>query len=355
MRVERIHRSRNAVRGLLTAVFFILNSCGNVDRHDDPRAEESKENSLSVRDRHRIPAGVDSHLRILTWNIEVLNIRNEHEMHTGDPYGPRTDEQMYNLARRIVDFEASVIVLQEINDMTALHGLLDLMNSEAGSDRWQIFPPFSDTFQQNALVYNADKVGLSLAEYVPITPSGSPYPAEADYRAPTTGIFTSTVDPETSFRIIGIHGSWQNSEIRSRQGLWLASYIAELTRDSEAQPLILVGDMNGKSISGHAPHDGIVSTGIMSNVPKRNGEATTLKGNGIDTFYANRFAMSKLLQPSAFVIRNDFYGETPEQFRETYSDHFPVFIDYYGSEAAAKNCDFCEGDAAPARNISPAR
>lgn len=76
------------------------------------------------------------------------------------------------------------------------------------------------------------------------------------------------------------------------------------------------------------PHNGLVSGGDLSNVVKRNGDITTYAGNGtIDHIYVTPAARDRLSNPTSFVIRPEYYGESGEDFRATYSDHLPVFVD----------------------------
>ncbi len=271
------------------------------------------------------------HLRIVTWNLEVFNLRNKDPFHKGEPYGPRTATQLDKLAKRLLGFNAAIMALQEINDVAALYGLQDRLNGGAkAGGPWKIFPPRSEKMQQNALLYDDSKVDLVSAAFVSSTPSAGQYPSESGYRSPVTGIFTPKGNPNQKFRIIGIHGSWQNATIRKQQGRWLSAYVSDLLgKADEPKQIILAGDMNGAPEKGQGIYDGVVSGGSMKYVPKRNGESTTVVGGlKLDSFYLSKSVVSMLTNWASFVIRNDFYREAPEDFRKTCSDHFPVFIDY---------------------------
>lgn len=263
----------------------------------------------------------------MTWNIEVFNERNENEFHQGNPNGPRTDAQLDQLASRILGFDASVIALQEMNQVTALYDLRDRMNGGANGS-WSVV---ANTGQQNALLYNDDKVDLVSSAFVLFKTGNGPelYPNEFGFRAPVTGVFTPEGQPDNPFRLIGIHGSFQTEEIRAAQGIWLAEYVDEfLTAPNETDQILLIGDMNGQAVAGDAPHDGIVSMGQLTNVSKSDDQGTTFGGQDIDSVYVTDAAAARLPDPTSYVIRADYYGETTTEFRATYSDHYPVFIDY---------------------------
>jgi hypothetical protein len=119
--------------------------------------------------------------------------------------------------------------------------------------------------------------------------------------------------------------------------------VSDLLGDPEGPTrIILAGDMNGTAAPGQVPHDGIVSGGGMTYVPKRNGESTAIGGAMIDSFYVSAAALEMLTEPISFVIRNDVFGETADQFRQIGSDHFPVFI-----EVAVADAPDGDGDGVP--------
>ena len=280
-----------------------------------------------VADVYPVP---ENHLRIVTWNLEVFNLRNQHPVHSSNPNGPRTDAQLRALASRILGFRASIIGLQEMNDVSALHDLRRRMNGEEGEDGpWKVFPASAESSQQNALLYDATKVEAVSIDFVSSTPFGGDYPSEASYRSPVTAVFAPKGNSSQKFRVICIHGSWQGEEICKQQGKWLAAYLADLMMDEdETRRIVLLGDMNGIAESGHAPHDGIISSGVVRYVPKQNGEVTAIDGNRIDSFYVSDSVKDRLANASSLVIRHDFFDETIDEFRKTCSDHFPVFVDY---------------------------
>jgi hypothetical protein len=156
------------------------------------------------------------------------------------------------------------------------------------------------------------------------------YPVESAYRAPVTAVFSSSQhSSDFRFRVVGIHGSWQGPDVRSQQGAWLNAYFSDLVeRPDEPDEILLIGDMNGAPTSGQAPHDDIVAGGRMLYVPKGNGEATAIGGATIDHAYLSLDALPFLVDNFTTVLREDFYTESPEEFRRIVSDHYPVYFDY---------------------------
>ena len=159
-----------------------------------------------LADTHPVPA---DHLRIVTWNLEVFNQRSANPFHKANPNGPRTADQLDKLAARIIGFDAAIIALQEMNDVPALYDLRDRMNGKQADDGpWKTLAlSDSTTRQQNAMLYDSRKVDLVSGEFAFSTPSAGGYPHEFAYRSPVTGLFSPKGTAETTFRVIGIHGS----------------------------------------------------------------------------------------------------------------------------------------------------
>lgn len=249
------------------------------------------------------------HLRVMAWNLEFFNSREP----------ARTSEQLDDLAQRIIGTGAAVIALQEMNEISALTDLRNRMG-----DPWAVLIQFG---QQNALLYDTSKVDISDGAFIFIN-GGVVYPHEAGYRRPVTAIFSPVGDPSVKFRVIGIHGSWQNSTFREDQGFWLSDYVHDLLADqNEPRAIILLGDYNGAI--PNPPHNGIISDGDLSDVPKRNGDETTIYADlKLDFIYATQEAKDQLTDPTSFVIRPEYYGETGTEFKAAHSDHLPLFVDY---------------------------
>ena len=271
----------------------------------------------------------ENHLRIMTWNLEVFNIREESLV---SELPDRTDAQLNALAERINSFGASVIALQEINDVPSLDDLKSRLNAAGGT--WQTIS-FSHILmqQQNAMLYDTSKVDLHSSEFVGapvISDYPTAYPHENGYRAPVSAVFSPKDDSNNTFRVIGIHGSWQSAEYRSDQGEWLASYVAGLLADpDETDKIILAGDYNGAP--GQSPLTEILAGGDLTFLPKSNQDGditTTHAGLSIDHICVSDAVLALMGKaPGSFVLRPEYYGESNDEFRLAYSDHLPVLAD----------------------------
>jgi endonuclease/exonuclease/phosphatase family metal-dependent hydrolase len=263
-----------------------------------------------------------NHLRVVTWNLEFFNDRFTK---TQGAEQNRTSAELDLLAQRIKDFDASVIALQEIDQISALN---DLRNRMGGA--WQVYAGNVGAFpQQNALLYDASRVDMLSAAYVYINTNFhlQLYP-EWTYRSPVTAVFSPKGHSDEQFRVIGIHGHYNDANARDIQGYWLSSHLTNLLNNSnEPNLVVLLGDFNGAVPA--APHNGLISGGYLTNVAKRNGELTTIYSDlKLDYIYVTAAARMRLTDPTAFVVRPEYYGETGAQFEAPYSDHLPVLIDY---------------------------
>jgi endonuclease/exonuclease/phosphatase family metal-dependent hydrolase len=246
--------------------------------------------------------------RILSWNIEFLGTREP----------PRSQAQHDAIAQRILSFDAAVLALQEIYDGS----VLEYIRSQMGAS-WQIY----HTWGENALLYDTNKVEMLSLEML-TNLNNPPYTAYPwTWATPVSGIFRPVRMYAEPFRVIGLHCHWNDVDIRTAEGIWLRTKIAEFLADpDEPNDIILLGDLNGAP--GTPPHPQLQEGNILYLLPKENGDITHVNDRSqIDHCYVTQDANDKLPKHSAFVIRPEYYGETPLQFDETYSDHYPVFID----------------------------
>ena len=268
-----------------------------------------------------------NHLRVVTWNLEFFNDRSAK---TSGAEPNRTSAQLDVLAQRIKGFDASVIALEEIDQISALD---DLRSRMGGS--WQVYTgSVLGQPQQNAVLYDASKVDLISSAYVYTNPRPNPNPnnipslyPEWSYRSPVTAVFSPVGHSNEKFRVIGIHGHYNDATARNTEGYWLSNYVHSLlTKADETDKVILMGDFNG--VPGSAPHNGLIYDGDLSMVAKSNGNVTAINDANIDHIYVTAEARSRLTTPTAFVVKPEYYGETWAQFEGPYSDHSPVFVDY---------------------------
>ena len=249
-------------------------------------------------------AADDTVIRILSWNIEFLGIRNP----------PRTQEQIDAIARRILTFDASVLALQEIYDAS----VLEYIRSQMGAS-WKIYYSKSE----NALLYDESKVEMITGErltYLDNYPY-SHYPG-AKHSRPVSGIFRPVGMCAKPLHVIGVHCHWDNVNTRISEGTWLNTKIIEfLNTPGEPKDIILLGDLNGSP--GSPPHTQLQEGGILHRIPKEN-EIYSPRNH----CYVTQSVKDKLQKQSTFVIRAELYGENPYEFGRTYSDHYPIFIDF---------------------------
>jgi len=249
-------------------------------------------------------------VRVVAWNIEHLGER--------DPR--RTSEQIHKIAERILTFDAGIIALQEIN----VPSVLDAIKKDLG-DNWQIY----HDNRQTALLYDVLKVEMVSVEHLikPKNPPNTIYPGW-DKRYPVSGVFKPNGYPQSSkFRVIGVHHHYAEEESRKQESIWLFTRVKELLKDpNETDDIVILGDFNNEPPDSY-PHITYHKGGVLNLIPKINGNTTRLDGPALDHHYVTNSMLQRLTKKSAFVIKPEYYKETAEEFKATYSDHLPVFID----------------------------
>ncbi len=214
---------------------------------------------------------------------------------------------------------AVIFVLQEIEGDSAFATVVDQMN-ELSDDTWL---PYRNG-QHNALVYNASQ--LEVIESPKHWPDPD-YP-QSSFRPPVTAVFAA-LGSSLSFRVIGIHAHPKDEQIRMAQAQWLNDKMQSLAdNSSETRNIIMCGDYN----TGGHPLDGLLQVlddrRILLNVPKKNGPGTGWeKREESDYFSATSSSIAKIRDGTCYVNEPETFDETYLTFDETYSDHFPVFVD----------------------------
>lgn len=249
-------------------------------------------------------------VRIMAWNVE----------HLGEREPRRTHEQVRKIAERILTFDADIIALQEMN----VSSLLETIKNELG-DNWQVY----HDNRQTALLYDTSSIEMISVEHL-IKLKNSPdikYPGW-DKRYPVSGVFKPKGYPDTSrFRVVGVHHHYAEEESRKEESIWLFNRIRELLDDpNETCDIVILGDFNNEPPDNY-PHITYHQDGILNLLPKINGNTTRLDGPGLDHHYVTNSMLQRLKRKSTFVIRPEYYEETAEEFKATYSDHLPIFID----------------------------
>ncbi|TDJ31631.1 MAG: hypothetical protein E2O56_06740 [Gammaproteobacteria bacterium] len=274
------------------------------------------------------------HLRILSWNIELLGNRNP----------PRSDAQLLALADRLLGFNAAVIAVQEITSTgnPPRRPALDAVLERMGAD-WQAV-----ITGINGFIYDTTRVELLSAQALaqlqspPYSSfytdfpnwqqdfgnSGAPFSNGSNLSE--TAVFRE-LSSAVSFRVISNHFHFGQTFgfIRAYEGEAVRIYVEELLSEkAEADLIFVVGDFNAQP--GSSPHPELAVNDTLSRVPKANSNNTGILNAGevdLDHVYVTEGAWDAIDGASAFVIRPEDYDETPEAFEATYSDHAPVFVD----------------------------
>lgn len=177
-------------------------------------------------------------------------------------------------------------------------------------------------------MYNTDKLEIIEAPKHWPDLGDAPYPSVGS-RPPVTVVFKA-VGGSYSFRAIGIHIEPYDALVKVAQAQWLNDKIQVLLNDpGETHNIILCGDYN----PGVDHQAGVLKVfddgGIIFDVPKENGPVTAWGDTGkeSDFFTVTLSCMEKIKGGTCYVNDPEEFGETYVEFEETYSDHYPVFID----------------------------
>lgn len=249
-------------------------------------------------------------VRVMSWNIEHLGER--------DPL--RTPEQIRRIAERILTFDAGIIALQEIN----VPSVLEIIKSELGNN-WRVY----HDNRQTALLYDTSKVEMISAEHlIKLKNSTDEIYLGWDKRYPVSGVFRPKGHADSSrFRVIGVHHHYAEEESRKEESIWVVKRIKEFLNDpNETQDIIVLGDFNDQPPDSY-PHITYNQSNVLFLLPKINGNMTRLDGPGIDHIYVTNATLKRLKERAVFVVRPEYYGESADDFKTTYSDHLPIFID----------------------------
>lgn len=281
---------------------------GRTNQSPAPHAAEQRRALPSMLDDGAAQAP-DGPFKVVSWNIEQLGARNP----------PRTQEQLMAIAERILTFGAGVLALQEIEDVSALEDI----RAQLGVS-WRLY----HAGMENALLYDEQKVEMLTVEILDALedPPCTPYPGQ-DYSRPVSGVFRPVGTYAEPFRVIGIHCYYGDTGMRASEGSWLRTRVLELLRTpGEPRDIVVIGDFNGQP--GSPPHPTLQEAGVLFLLAKENGDVTTTNGRKVDHCYVSQEVQDKLLKQSTFVFRPEHYGETTSYFRDTYSDHYPILVEF---------------------------
>lgn len=235
----------------------------------------------------------------------------------------------------MVEFEASVIAVQERN-ASDLHNLAVRMSLFSGQWKAVAWEGIDQAF-----LYNDENIDLlesrtlanSLAK---IEDNGLPisYPQRTySQYVPVEMVFQpeGSTNNDTQISLLSVHPLYAYEEERLKQAKWLSFYVYDwLAAHSNQGKIIVAGDFNAAPWS-QTGQNMLYKKGPLY-IPRLNGYSSYY-----DHIYANQKVMDRVVNKTSFVITPSQYGEDASSFFKeqigedwymTYSDHYPVFIDY---------------------------
>jgi endonuclease/exonuclease/phosphatase family metal-dependent hydrolase len=262
-------------------------------------------------------------LRLGTWNLEFLGAAGDFRNHLP----PRTDADFQKLGAKVRELGVAVLAVQEICGEAPLQKV-----ATAAGPTWRILLGTSGswddgvTSQQIGFLYDDARVELLQAEellQLPQKVDGVPI----FHRIPVTACFR---DRRTGFdfRAVTVHlkaGQKPADEQKRRLEAshlaeWLQSVLAEPNQD---QDLILLGDFN--STYGTEPQRVFErGGGLQYVIPETPVPTIQHFPEPIDQIVLSA-GFTEIPRPS-FRVHHDLGGLSKEQWRQTYSDHFPVTV-----------------------------
>ncbi len=277
----------------------------------------------------------DDELRIVTWNIENLGSRSPR----------RTDQELQDLARRLLSFDASVIAVQEISMSGGVTGTaINKVIENMGSD-WHLAGAAGNTILYNESV--VELVSFEILDQLRSPPFNSFYEDYPDWQSEfgsngdpftnsrslaSTAVFkTSIFGSGTAFRVISnhFHAGSESQLAREYEGDAVRLYVESLLMDvSETPNIFVAGDFN--ALPETEPHPQLQENAVLGMLSKSNSQNTGVLSSGnanIDHIYSSTSIYGQISAKSAFVILPEHYDETAQEFEAIYSDHSPVFVD----------------------------
>ena len=255
-------------------------------------------------------------LRIGAWNLEHFGSRN-------DP--PRTDEDVQAIADYIRGLDVQVLAVSEINGDRPLKELVRRIGPG-----WQFTLGTTGQLGQEGQVavgvlWDDTRVEmLGAGELSQL--SGQSAAGLIFHRAPVVAAFRDRAGGP-DFRIVSVHfkagRTPEDFDRRMAEGKSLQGYLEEVLSDGkEDDDILVLGDFN------HDPSAGEADTWTDS------GFAKFLIGRGRSIIHFDRqidqavpLGSFEEVREASFTIHNREGLRDPEQWRQTYSDHFPVTLE----------------------------
>jgi endonuclease/exonuclease/phosphatase family metal-dependent hydrolase len=254
--------------------------------------------------------------RIGAWNLEHFGSRN-------DP--PRTAEDMQAIADYIRDLDVQVLAVCEINGEKPLKELV----KRIGPD-WKFVLGTSGKVGQEGQVapgvlWDDSRVDmLGAGELSELSERGSS--GLIFHRAPVVAAFRDRAGGP-DFRVVSVHfkagRTPEDFDRRTAEGKSLRDYLEKLVSDeNEDDDIVVLGDFNHDPSAGEA------------DAWTHGGFARFLSGRGRSIIHFDRqidqavpLGTFEEIKESSFVIQNLHGLRNAKQWRNTYSDHFPVTVE----------------------------
>jgi endonuclease/exonuclease/phosphatase family metal-dependent hydrolase len=299
-------------------------------------------------------AHAEDFLRITTWNIETLGGegRGFASGFGQGSLGMRTPEQLEKIAEFIIDEVGSdILAIQEVSVSSTENGVsisepLEQIVSALGSD-WEYYLPeveFIPDGHENmfcAFLWNNEKVtalDVFAAEVPNISLAGAPLYS----RAPLVGYFEAIKDYNgtNDFVLVNVHlksgQDFDENHIIAIVNLEKQLYSILKDHSITESDRIILGDFNDNPYATKSSGDPKYSRAMYQHMAYKGYVDLVIEGSHdtrmnynldsvIDHILRNKGAKKHILDNAAdiYLPFNGDQDKYPE-FRETYSDHFPV-------------------------------
>lgn len=261
--------------------------------------------------------------RVGTWNLEFLGAEGNYR----NNLPPRDDRDYAAIGRKVVELGVCVLAVQEICGEEPLRKV-----AAGAGPNWAVLlgttGKWDDgkTAQSIGFLYDRTVVELLLAEELLQLPrefEGQPI----FHRVPVTACFRHR-NTGCDFRLVTVHlkAGQKAADAQKRRGeaQHLAAWLDALGQDQAEDPdILLLGDFN--STYGAEPERLFGHSKLRRYLQHRAPTPTIMHfAEPIDQIVAgNTF---RELRTDSMLVDGDCDGLTPEAWRKTYSDHFPVTV-----------------------------
>jgi endonuclease/exonuclease/phosphatase family metal-dependent hydrolase len=218
----------------------------------------------------------------------------------------------------MIEFDASLFVLQEIYDLEVMGEIASYF-----PDSWRV----TNAGKEHVFFYDTNEIELLSWETLSHL-SKEPYteyPGK-DSSKPMMGMFRWAGIYSEPFCVISIHCKANDKTMQRAEGKWLLARVIELLDSGDVgREITVIGDTNGEP--DNVPSTELVEGGVLYRLDNVNGEETDTRGRRVDHCYVTEDSHARIKDEKAAVFGPAYYGETRTEFRDTYSDHYPLLVD----------------------------